>query len=128
MMSFAPTRPRRRPGENIVPMINVVFLLLIFFLMSARIAPPDPFEVTPPVSAAEQDASARDTLFVSARGILHFDGRTGAAALTAIAERDNQTPLSLRADATFPASDLAALLAQLAALGVRDTVLIAGTR
>lgn len=46
-MDFAP--PKRRPrAESIVPMINVVFLLLIFFLMTAQIAPPDPFEVAPP--------------------------------------------------------------------------------
>jgi len=40
-MEFA--RPRhRRPLEPIVPMINVVFLLLIFFLMSAQIRTPRP--------------------------------------------------------------------------------------
>ncbi|MEM1152412.1 MAG: biopolymer transporter ExbD, partial [Pseudomonadota bacterium] len=33
----APDRKRR--AENYVPMINVVFLLLIFFLMTAQIAP-----------------------------------------------------------------------------------------
>ena len=35
--------PKRRPrGESIIPMINVVFLLLIFFLLTAQIAPADP--------------------------------------------------------------------------------------
>ncbi|NHX27772.1 biopolymer transporter ExbD, partial [Escherichia coli] len=43
-----PQHPRRDRGENIVPMINVVFLLLIFFLMTAQIGPPAPIDVTPP--------------------------------------------------------------------------------
>ena len=47
-MDFAPRRPARPARENIVPMINVVFLLLVFFVMTAQIAPPDPFDIAPP--------------------------------------------------------------------------------
>lgn len=34
MFSFAETRPRRRP--SLTPMIDVVFLLLVFFMLAAR--------------------------------------------------------------------------------------------
>ena len=34
MFSFAVSRPRRRP--SLTPMIDVVFLLLIFFMLAAR--------------------------------------------------------------------------------------------
>lgn len=34
MFAFAPPRPRRRPG--LTPMIDVVFLLLVFFMLAAR--------------------------------------------------------------------------------------------
>ncbi|MGR3522560.1 MAG: biopolymer transporter ExbD, partial [Paracoccus sp. (in: a-proteobacteria)] len=34
-------------------MINVVFLLLIFFLLTAQIAPAPPFDVTPPDSRSD---------------------------------------------------------------------------
>lgn len=34
MMSFATDRPRRRP--NLTPMIDVVFLLLVFFMLVSR--------------------------------------------------------------------------------------------
>ena len=52
MMDFS--APRRAPNrsENIIPMINVVFLLLMFFMLSAQVAPPDPFDVEVPVSEA----------------------------------------------------------------------------
>lgn len=36
MFSFAAPRPRRRP--SLTPMIDVVFLLLIFFMLAARFA------------------------------------------------------------------------------------------
>ncbi|MBL4543543.1 MAG: biopolymer transporter ExbD, partial [Rhodobacteraceae bacterium] len=51
-MRLAAPRPTR-PREPVVPMINVVFLLLIFFLMAAVIAPPEPFGVTLPRAAAD---------------------------------------------------------------------------
>lgn len=38
-MQFDLPQRRSRP-ESVVPMINIVFLLLIFFLMTAQIAPP----------------------------------------------------------------------------------------
>ncbi|MFC6760360.1 ExbD/TolR family protein [Sulfitobacter porphyrae] len=34
MFSFAIARPRRRPG--LTPMIDVVFLLLVFFMLASR--------------------------------------------------------------------------------------------
>ena len=51
-MRFA-SPPRRSPPESVVPMINVVFLLLIFFLISAQISPPDPFETRLPVAQSD---------------------------------------------------------------------------
>ena len=34
MISFGPPRPARRP--SLTPMIDVVFLLLVFFMLAAR--------------------------------------------------------------------------------------------
>ena len=66
-----PDPPRRKPPESIVPMINVVFLLLIFFLMTAQIAPPDPFEINPPDSAQAGDPAegGQVTCFVRRRRV-----------------------------------------------------------
>ncbi len=124
-MNFAPARPRRRTAENFVPMINVVFLLLIFFLMSASIAPPDPFDTSPPSSAADATPDP-DTLYVGQTGQLSYEGQTDATALVALRHRDQDMPLTIRADAALPANTLAALLPKLATAGVRDTMLITG--
>lgn len=127
-MIFGPATPRRARGENIVPMINVVFLLLIFFLMTAQIVPPAPFDITPPHSSAANPAAEPETLYLSATGALAYEGALGEDALAAIAARDSTTPLALRADASLSADTLAALLPKLAAAGVRETRLITGGR
>ena len=124
-MNFAPPRPRRRPAENIVPMINVVFLLLIFFLMTAQIAPPDPFDVSPPTARAEDPGDARDILYVAADGRLAFGAARGEAVFEALGDRAAEGPLMLRADAALDAADLARLLPRLAAVGVTDIALVA---
>lgn len=134
--------PRRLPLEPLLPMINVVFLLLIFFLMAAQLRPPEAFEVTPPSArAAAQDraeAQGEFTLLMSADGLAGYRDSTGEAALTALAaardahcaaqECDAQPPrLTLRADARLSASALALMLPRLQALGFARIELVART-
>ena len=117
-MRFDAPISRDRP-ENIVPMINVVFLLLIFFLMTAEIAPPPPVEVAPPEATAETPAEGADVAYLMAGGTLAYGAARGEAALAALAAREAETPLTLRADAGVEAALLAALLPRLVAAGQR---------
>jgi biopolymer transport protein ExbD len=118
-------RPRRPRGESVVPMINVVFLLLIFFLMTATITPPDPFGATPPEARAAERPERGQTLHVGPDGALALGDLRGEAALAAIAA---DAPLLVRADASLPASVLAGVLARLAEAGVADVRLVAVAR
>lgn len=121
-LSDAPRRPR---AESIVPMINVVFLLLIFFLMTSRLAQPDPFEVTPPEAALDRAPEAEATLYVDKSGRLSFDGVEDEAALARLATLSAQdTVIQLRADAALEAAKAAALLADLAAAGFARVELV----
>jgi biopolymer transport protein ExbD len=125
-MQFSAPR-RRRPAEPIVPMINVVFLLLIFFLMSAQIAPPAPFEVTLPDAAGGDRAAPADTLHMDAEGRLAFNEARGDAVLDALAARAAaDAPLQIRADARLEARALARLLPQLAARGIAEVEILTG--
>lgn len=46
-------QPQHRPQEeNMIPLINIVFLLLIFFMLAGTLAAPDLFRVEPPQSSA----------------------------------------------------------------------------
>jgi biopolymer transport protein ExbD len=114
MMNFAP-RPRPARSENIVPMINVVFLLLIFFLMTASLEPAPPVKVTLPESMAEPGEVARN-LYVDAEGLIAFDGATGDGARALLAGIEGE--IVIHADRNLPASALARVLADLAALGL----------
>lgn len=124
--------PRREPSENIVPMINVVFLLLIFFLMTATISPPDPFDVGLPASSTEATAEVDQAFYVSAKGDYAFSGQQGEAAFTAliasgVGQKDGP-PLIIRADRTIAGTEVAALLKRLLALGISSSQLVAEAR
>lgn len=105
--------PRRTRGESIIPMINVVFLLLIFFLLTAQIAPSTPFPLSPPDSRSDIAAEARDVLFISAEGELAWNEARNQAVWPAIATHAPGGPVEIRADGATPAAVLAAHLKQL---------------
>jgi biopolymer transport protein ExbD len=126
----------RKQNENLLPMINVVFLLLIFFLIAARLTAPEPFAVTPPEAHVETEADGKFTLYLSADGQMATQDKTGAAALSFLTEElatycsrfncDTAPPnLTLRADAGLKAAQLAALMPELAALGFDQIELVA---
>ena len=110
------TPPRKPRGESIIPMINVVFLLLIFFLLTAQIAPSTPFEVTPPESRSDQPANERGVLYVSATGELAYDDARGDAVWPLIEARvEEDGPVEIRADGAAPGTEIARILKRLGA-------------
>jgi biopolymer transport protein ExbD len=117
MMEFG-TRPAPSRRENIVPMINVVFLLLIFFLMTASLEPAPPIEIGLPAAEADPGTDLH-RLFVGAGGELVFNEARGDAALALLAQTGGA--VVIHADAGLPASALARLLADLATLGLTRT-------
>ncbi len=123
-MDFSPTRTARRPAENIVPMINVVFLLLIFFLMSAQISAPVPFEVTPPTSSSNAPADGPTELNISADGALFFDGIEGDAVWGELAALPDGSNLLIRADSAFSAAELTRILLRLNEEGITSISLV----
>lgn len=111
-MRFA--RPRAKSGADpILPLINVVFLLLIFFMLVAQITTPPPVRVNPPVAEAELLETQPDTLYLTADGTAHYGDLTGDAALAQVLDLPPEHPLSLTVDAALPARDLAGLLARI---------------
>lgn len=119
-MDFAEQPPKPK-AENIVPMINVVFLLLIFFLMTAQIVPAEPFEVTPPQTKGADVAPDAEILYVSAEGAIAFGDLRDEFALSAFANLEQGM---IRADAHLPAEKLAQILSALGQLGTIQISLI----
>lgn len=123
-MDFTET-PRRARGESIVPMINVVFLLLIFFLMTSHLVQPEPFEVTPPTSSSTAEPTSEETLYVDASGRLHFDGAEDETIFAILSARSAEiAKIKLRADGQTEAQTVARILRQLAEAGLSDVELV----
>ncbi len=49
-----PEQPPKRELENLLPLVNVVFLLLIFFMVAGAFSSPELFTITPTI--AENDS------------------------------------------------------------------------
>ncbi|MBB34942.1 MAG: hypothetical protein CME88_02035 [Hirschia sp.] len=57
--------------DRIMPLINIVFLLLIFFLVAGVIKDVEPVDVDPPASVAEAESDEADlTIFIAQNGQL----------------------------------------------------------
>ncbi|MDZ7603565.1 MAG: biopolymer transporter ExbD, partial [Hoeflea sp.] len=69
MKRIAPMRTSRKP-ENTVPLINVVFLMLIFFLVAGTLAPAPDSDVDFITLPATDPASPPDMMVVRAHGTL----------------------------------------------------------
>ncbi|OCW56957.1 hypothetical protein AWJ14_07320 [Hoeflea olei] len=132
-MRIAPARPSRKP-ENTVALINVVFLMLIFFLAAGTLAPAPDRDVDFITLAATDPAAPPDMLFVRADGTLTWRGEPMAVEEHVARWQGLQDeaapprPLRIAADRTLPALDLLDSLDALRKAGVDEIVLIAERR
>ena len=114
---------RRSSDASLIPMINVVFLLLIFFLLAAQMRTPDPLEVSAPVSISEMVSDGELTLFIGADGQMKFGDISGPEqleqALIAICQEQDCSAFNVRvkADRAADATVVAGLLPVLARAG-----------
>jgi biopolymer transport protein ExbD len=121
-MEFPARRRARRDRENVVPLINVVFLLLIFFLLAGTLRSPDRFQIDPPAGRlGEAAAPGEMVVLLGPRGRLALDGEEmdlrGIEVRLAGADGP-APPVQLRADAAAAAGDLLPLLEALRRAGV----------
>ncbi|WP_417258494.1 ExbD/TolR family protein [Celeribacter sp.] len=119
---------RERLDIGLVPMINVVFLLLIFLLMTARLVSPPPLDISVPEAESDMARGEADTLYLSRAGVLVFNDSEGeAAALTALtgwAKNCIACQLNLMADQRASARALTSILSKLGAIGIEDITLV----
>ena len=123
--------PRKKSDdERILPLVNIVFLLLIFFMLAGRLAASDPFDVAPPRSVSEGQIDAQDLLvLVGADGQLALDGEEieRGALQAAVAHRLEQSlaiRVRLKADADASATSVILILEILRDAGVKQLMLL----
>ncbi len=124
-------RPARRtPPETIIPLIDVVFFLLVFFMLIGRMDATAPFDVTPAVAVTGTDMPGGGvTLAISETGALALDGlevdRADAeAALAKIIAEDPATLIRVNAHHAAKLSGVLPLVAAAEAMGAQDVVLV----
>lgn len=127
-------RQREEGEENIVPLINIVFLLLIFFMLTGHLAAPEPFVIDPPESAAESDSGDRTAMvLVSENGRVALDGEEldMAQLSAAIAGKLKATPdlrLHLKADGGADAGEVVSVMETLRSAGIAKLTLLTAAR
>ncbi|WP_085584237.1 ExbD/TolR family protein [Thalassospira mesophila] len=117
--------------EPMLPLINIVFLLLIFFMIAGSLQKLGPFDVNPPASV---DASEKDdetvVLWVDKTGKLGVDDKSGPLAnITGLLPANFQDhPIEIRADRETDGQMVVALLKRLQELGVDKVQLMTASQ
>lgn len=129
-MKIQPRRHRRDSEQSVMPLVNVVFLLLIFFMLTGRITIPDVLPIEPPLSSSRTFSGASDTvILLSADGQLAMEGkRIDAEELQKhIVERltvDPATVVKLKADRRTDSYTVINVTEQLRDMGVKRLLLL----
>lgn len=130
MINVKRQRPRREL-VNITPLIDVVFILLVFFMLAGAIERPDELEVALPESTTELEAQTEDVeILISADGEVAFQGRVMPSdqdlvrtATVWFASRPNST-IQLKADADVDAVRVIEVMELLREAGAQVLVLV----
>ncbi|ERJ19143.1 biopolymer transport protein ExbD/TolR [Salinisphaera shabanensis T35B1] len=127
-MIVAPPKRPRSTEENVLPLINIVFLLLIFFMLAGVLAQNPPFELTPPATADTEQSTQLENkvLAMAADGRLAFGGEPieREALPEALADWPDDKPLQIRADGGLKADALGELFATLRGAGIAEVNLL----
>jgi len=119
-------RKRHNPSEDqrILPLTNIVFLLLIFFMLAGRLSAPDAFSIQPPQSVSQAPAHATGLLIeVNDRGVIAIDGeriepQDLRPAVQAYLDANTQGEVRLKADGDTNASRIVAVMGVLREVGI----------
>lgn len=122
MMRIAAT-PRQRSGDWVLQFINIIFLMLLFFMVNGVISTPMPAGLSPPVAVHGDAASPpQDALFIAADGRLSFAGHviTASEAVQLFKPSDGAgaMPRAIVADRRTSAVTLVNLLTDMADAGI----------
>lgn len=127
MNSLSPLKPRKRDDQSIIPMINIVFLLLIFFMIAGQISSLRWPEIDLPQFSLGVAATTPERLIsISINGELRLNDTP--IALTdvpqALADWPSDQGLTVVADRRLSAGRLNELLAELRKVGIAHIALL----
>jgi biopolymer transport protein ExbD len=105
-------KPPEEPDVNLTPLIDVVFLMLIFFMVSTTFQKESVVKIDLPKASAQEEkvkeeivevtVNASGEYFINRAKVLNRDPRTLKAAIIKHAGSNNERPFIIRADAKAP--------------------------
>lgn len=112
--------------EPTIALINIVFLMLVFFMIAGTLAPPLDREIRLVSTADLEGVAPPDTLVIHKDGRLSFRGEdvTDAAAHIAALTEEARAALRVVPDRDLPARDLVKLGNALRAAGAERVILV----
>lgn len=121
--------PTKAPVENVLPLINIVFLLLIFFMIAGTLIKPNALSIEIPnasvssetdqnkltITMDQQQFSVGNTLYTKTE-IINF--------VTAEIEKDKNVVVQLKADSQIKSKNLIDFMDELGSTGLLSIRLI----
>ena len=116
-------------GEQVLPLVNIVFLLLVFFMLAGAFTRPEPFQVTPPRASGAAASKPSPAIVLVGAGQLAFQGEL----LTDLDDlrgriRDwakaQPEELQVKIEGLLPAGRLVAVLRTLESAGIASVILL----
>jgi biopolymer transport protein ExbD len=121
--------PKEEP-DTVLPLINVVFLLLIFFIMTGALTAVDYFNVNPPSSSSEIQGSLDDTIILVgsdgriAIGNKEMDGADMQLAILDRLAANSGAVVRIKADGRVDAARVVEIMELIEAVGVGRVLLL----
>ncbi|GDY26903.1 ExbD/TolR family protein [Agarivorans sp. Toyoura001] len=112
-------RPEEEAEINLTPMLDIVFIMLIFFIVTSSFVSPSSIDVTTPVAqSAEQTSNNAVLLSLSADGSVLLNGQASdvrliKAKLIQLKQQQPQLAVLVQADQQSSTGQLVAVLDQL---------------
>lgn len=134
-MKLSATRPSKdlASDDNLVPLINIVFLMLIFFMVAGQITASDAVKVQAPESlTAAQGEEHSVTILVAANSAMYLDNLEVSPdlliekleGLLGEANTPDEVSVLVKADAALPVDELQKVLRYIKKAGLLKVALL----
>jgi len=130
MMNILEKRIRKKRLPNLVPLINIVFLLLIFFMLSGTLSKKDLFEVEPPLSYTGSNAESPEmTILIRNDNKISLDDKiiplnNLEAYLTSLLKDKSIEEVLIKADGNASSGTLSKVIRMIRNTGIKRAAIV----
>jgi biopolymer transport protein ExbD len=129
-MNILEKRIRKKRLPNLVPLINIVFLLLIFFMLSGTLSKKDLFEVDPPLSYTGSNAESPEmTILIRDDNKISLDDKiiplnNLEAYLTSLLKNKSIEEVLIKADGNASSGTLSKVIRMIRNTGIKRAAIV----